>query len=115
MLIVENVELEYETLRDNNYRAEHSELAGQHLKDSLVASRNSPFAIAARFMIENIFSHQYSNFPGFELSMERLIGQINSSGVGTVRRLELELMQAGRVREEPLLFPKIRRDRQQHG
>lgn len=86
-------------LSDSNYRGQPSELAVQHLKDSLGASHDSPFAIAARFMIDNIFSHQYSHFPGFELGMGKLIGQINSGGVGTVRRLELELMQAGRVRQ----------------
>ncbi|KAL7949983.1 hypothetical protein V8C42DRAFT_361057 [Trichoderma barbatum] len=90
-------ELEYMAINDSNYRGQPSELAVQHLKDSLGASHDSPFAIAARFMIDNIFSHQYSHFPGFELGMEKLIGQINSGGVATVRRLELELMQAGRT------------------
>ncbi|KAL7919681.1 hypothetical protein ACQKWADRAFT_300484 [Trichoderma austrokoningii] len=90
-------ELEYETLREHSFRRQPSELADQHYKDSLVASADSPFAIAARFMIENIFSHQYSHFPGSELGMGQLIGQVNSGGVGTVRRLELELMQAGKT------------------
>lgn len=85
------------TLRDNNFRGQPSELAVQHLKDSLGARNDSPFAIAARFMIENIFCHEYSHFPGFEHAMKKLIGQINTDGVGTVRRLELELMQAGKV------------------
>ncbi|KAL6898246.1 hypothetical protein GGI43DRAFT_88959 [Trichoderma evansii] len=90
-------ELEYETLREHSYKGQPSELADQHYKDSLVASSDSPFAIAARFMIENIISHQYSHFPGSELGMKQLIGQVNSGGVGTVRRLELELMQAGKT------------------
>ncbi|KAM0449073.1 hypothetical protein ACHAO4_008032 [Trichoderma viride] len=90
-------ELEYETLRERSYRTQPSELADQHYKDSLAASADSPFAIAARFMIENIFSHQYSHILGSELGMDQLIGQVNSGGVGTVRRLELELMQAGKT------------------
>jgi hypothetical protein len=107
-LTLETVELEYETLRERSYRTQPSELADQHYKDSLAASADSPFAIAARFMIENIFSHEYSHFPGSELGMDQLIGQVNSGGVGTVRRLELELMQAGKVRRHraTFLFPK---------
>jgi hypothetical protein len=59
-------------------------------------------------MIDNIFSHQYSHYPGYELSMDQLMSQVNSGGVGTVRRLELELMQAGKVRRKSatFLFPK---------
>ncbi|KAL7933658.1 hypothetical protein V8C35DRAFT_327611 [Trichoderma chlorosporum] len=90
-------ELEYMAISDSSYTGRPSELAMQHQKDGLGASHNSPFAITARFMINNIFSHQYSQFPGFELGMERLINQINSGVVGTVRRLELELMQVGRT------------------
>lgn len=36
--------------------------------------------------------------------MDQLIGQVNSGGVGTVRRLELELMQAGKVRRDRATF-----------
>lgn len=91
---------------DSTYRGQPFEIAEQHMKDGVGATHGSPFAIAARFMIENIFAHQYSHFPGFELGMERLIGQINSGAVATVRRLELELMQAGKVRGSPRLFVK---------
>lgn len=101
---MELVELEFETLREHSYRGQPSELADQHYKDSLVAGSDSPFAIAARFMIETIFSHQYSHFPGSELGMKELIDQVNSGGVGTVRRLELELMQAGKVRERATFY-----------
>ncbi|PNP52897.1 hypothetical protein THARTR1_06738 [Trichoderma harzianum] len=97
-------ELEYMAINDSSYTGQASELAMQHHKDGLGASHNSPFAIAARFMIDNIFSHEYSHYPGFELRMERLIGQINSGEVGTVRRLELELMQAGRTYLPPDAF-----------
>ncbi|KAL6881390.1 hypothetical protein J3F83DRAFT_53600 [Trichoderma novae-zelandiae] len=90
-------ELEYMALSDSNYRGQPFEIALQHVKDSLGASHDSPFAIAARFMIENIFAHQYSHFPGFELGMRKLLDQINSGAVATVRRLELELMQAGKT------------------
>ncbi|GFP53510.1 hypothetical protein TASIC1_0002069400 [Trichoderma asperellum] len=90
-------ELEYETLHEHSYRGQPSALADQHYKDSLAAGANSPFAITTRFIIENIFSHQFSHFPGSELGMKQLIGQVNSGGVGTVRRLELELMQAGKT------------------
>lgn len=55
-------------------------------------------------MIENIFCHEYSQFPGSELGMDQLMGQVNSGGVGTVRRLELELMQAGKVRRKKSHF-----------
>ncbi|KAL7893601.1 hypothetical protein HDV63DRAFT_184057 [Trichoderma sp. SZMC 28014] len=89
-------ELEYETLRERSYRQQPSALADQHFRDSLAAGVDSPLAIAARFMIEKIFSHEFSHFPGFELGMDQLMGQVNSGGVGTVRRLELELMQAGK-------------------
>ncbi|EHK20406.1 uncharacterized protein TRIVIDRAFT_68807 [Trichoderma virens Gv29-8] len=97
-------ELEYMAISESSYTGHASELAMQHHKDGLGASHNSPFAIAARFMIDNIFSHQYSHVPGFELRMEKLIDQINSSEVGTVRRLELELMQAGRTYLPPDAF-----------
>lgn len=97
-------ELEYMAINDSSYMGQASELAMQHHKDGLGASHNSPFAIAARFMIDNIFSHEYSHYPGFERRMQRLIGQINSGEVGTVRRLELELMQAGRTYLPPDAF-----------
>ncbi|KAL7915780.1 hypothetical protein GGI35DRAFT_6423 [Trichoderma velutinum] len=97
-------ELEYMAINDSSYTEQASELAMQHHKDGLAASHNSPFAIAARFMIASIFSHEYSHYPGFGLAMERLIGQINSGEVGTVRRLELELMQAGRTILPPDAF-----------
>lgn len=103
-LTIESVELEYETLHEHSYRGQPSALADQHYKDSLAAGANSPFAITTRFIIENIFSHQYSHFPGSELGMKQLIGQVNSGGVGTVRRLELELMQAGKVRKRESHF-----------
>ncbi|TFB03224.1 hypothetical protein CCMA1212_004273 [Trichoderma ghanense] len=90
-------ELEYMARSDSTYRGQPFEIAEQHMKDGVGATHDSPFAIAARFMVENIFAHQYSHFPGFELGMERLIGQINSGAVATVRRLELELMQAGKT------------------
>ncbi|PTB70905.1 hypothetical protein BBK36DRAFT_1134103 [Trichoderma citrinoviride] len=90
-------ELEYMALSDSNYSGQPFEIALQHIKDSVGATHDSPFAIAARFMIVNIFAHQYSHFPGFELGMEKLIGQIDSGEVATVRRLELELMQAGKT------------------
>lgn len=99
-------------INDSSYTGQASELAMQHHKDGLGASHNSPFAIAARFMIDNIFSHEYSHYPGFERRMQRLIGQINSGEVGTVRRLELELMQAGRVRyRATFIFQKYRMQR----
>ncbi|KAL6807974.1 hypothetical protein GGI42DRAFT_260975 [Trichoderma sp. SZMC 28013] len=97
-------ELEYMAINDSSYTGQASELAMQHHKDGLGASHNSPFAIAARFMIDNIFSHEYSHYQGFESRMERLIGQTNSGEVGTVRRLELELMQAGRAYLPPDAF-----------
>ncbi|KAL7820991.1 hypothetical protein V8C26DRAFT_392168 [Trichoderma gracile] len=90
-------ELEYMALSDSDYRGQSSEIAAQHKKDSVGATHGSPFAIAARFMVENIFAPQYSHFPGFELGMEKVVGQINSGAVATVRRLELELMQAGKT------------------
>ncbi|KAL6884251.1 hypothetical protein HDV57DRAFT_516674 [Trichoderma longibrachiatum] len=85
-------ELEYMAHSDSNHRGDV-----QHKRDNVGASHGSPFAIAARFMIENIFTHQYSHFPGFELGVEKIIGLVNSGAVGTVRRLELELMQIGKT------------------
>jgi hypothetical protein len=93
-------ELEYMALIDSNYMGQPFDSSLQHSKDSVGATHDSPFAIAARFMIESIFAHQYSHFPGFELGMEKIIGQLNSGTVTSVRRLELELMQAGKVRRE---------------
>ncbi|EGR51786.1 uncharacterized protein TRIREDRAFT_120224 [Trichoderma reesei QM6a] len=90
-------ELEYMALIDSNYMGQPFDSSLQHSKDSVGATHDSPFAIAARFMIESIFAHQYSHFPGFELGMEKIIGQLNSGTVTSVRRLELELMQAGKT------------------
>lgn len=87
------------TICDNNFKEQTSELAVQHLKDDRQARNDSPFAITTRSMIENmqLISHGYSSSQRFELIMERVINQVNSGEVGNVRRLELELMQAGKV------------------
>lgn len=69
-------------------------------------SPNSPFIIAAISMIENIFSRQYSYFPEFELGIKQLINLVNAGGVGTVRRLELDLMHVGKVRERAIFLKK---------
>ncbi|KAL6890819.1 hypothetical protein GGI43DRAFT_425308 [Trichoderma evansii] len=65
-------ELEHKTLHEHSYKGQPSELADQHYKDSLVASSNSPFTITAKYMIENIFSHQYSYSPQFELALPEM-------------------------------------------
>lgn len=69
----------------------------QHLKDvNLEAHKNSPFAVAVNYMLR-ILSQQYSDVPGFVGSMNHLAERVNSSYVSTARRIELEVMHAGRV------------------
>lgn len=69
----------------------------QHLKDvNLEAHQDSPFALAVNFMLK-ILAQQYADVPGFEGSMKHLASRVNASYVSTPRRLELEVMHAGRV------------------
>ncbi|KAK5998327.1 hypothetical protein PT974_00706 [Cladobotryum mycophilum] len=91
-------ELDYLTLHDVSQPAiQASELAVHHIKDGFGANKDIPFGIAAKYMIESGFSRQYSDVPGFVSSMRTLINQLNTGQISTVRRLELEMMQAGKM------------------
>lgn len=91
-------ELEYQALQETKRpEIQASDLSVQHLKDvNLEAHKDSPFALAVNFLLK-ILAQQYGENPGFTGSMQHLSSQVNSSHVSTARRVELELMHAGRV------------------
>lgn len=93
-----DAELDYSVLHDvNRPEIQASELSIQHIRDGLGVANELPFTIAAKFMIRDIFSWQFTDSPGFVSSLKYLLEKVNSGQVSTVRRLELELMQAGKV------------------
>ncbi|KAM5348358.1 hypothetical protein ACJ41O_008182 [Fusarium nematophilum] len=74
-----------------------SDLYMQHLHDPpLVMHGDSPYAIATNFMLKHNFQ-PYSNDPAFAASLNDLVQRVNSNFVSTLRRLELELMHAGKM------------------
>ncbi|POR31182.1 Uncharacterized protein TPAR_08605 [Tolypocladium paradoxum] len=92
-------ELEDSALRDTQrLETQTSDLCIEHLKDvNLEAYEGSPFSIAANDTIDSLLL-QYGSVPGFESAMRYILGRVKSNYVATPRRLELELMQAGKMR-----------------
>ncbi|PNY28742.1 Uncharacterized protein TCAP_01345 [Tolypocladium capitatum] len=98
-LRVRVAELEDSALRDTQRpEIQASDLCMEHLQDvNLEAHEGSPFSVAASNTIDSL-SLRYGSAPGFEPAMSYIRGRVKSSYVATPRRLELELMQAGKMR-----------------
>ncbi|KAK2592428.1 hypothetical protein QQS21_009880 [Conoideocrella luteorostrata] len=91
-------ELEFAALQDTTRpEIQASSLCIQHLKDvNLAMSPNSPFTFAAKYLIL-LLERKYQAAPGYLRSLSDLTTKIDSNHVSTVRRLELELMQRGKM------------------
>ncbi|KND87892.1 hypothetical protein TOPH_07447 [Tolypocladium ophioglossoides CBS 100239] len=92
-------ELEDSALHDSQRpEIQASDLCMEHLRDvNLEAYEGSPFSIAASNTIDSLLL-QYGSIPGFQSAMSFVLGRVKSNYVATPRRLELELMQAGKMR-----------------
>lgn len=92
------VELENASVRNQTIpEIQTSNLCAQHMKDAnLVNLQNASFTNAANYLIVSL-SKQYHNAAGFVSNMRDLLGKIRANLVSTVRRLELELLQSGKV------------------
>lgn len=91
-------ELEYSVLQVADQRdIQTSGLSMQHIQDiNLDARPDSPFALAVNFMLK-LLAEQYPNAPEFCTILDDLLQRVNNNFISTARRLELELMHAGRV------------------
>jgi hypothetical protein len=92
------VELEYAALRNTTEpEIQACDLCMQHLKDSNLATMpNSGFVHATNWLITHL-AEQYRNTSGYTSSLKDLHGDILANRIYTVRRLELELLQSGKV------------------
>jgi hypothetical protein len=91
-------QLEYATIQVmDEPETQASELYMQHVHDPSMAMHvGSPYAIATNFMLKHSFQ-PYTDIPAFAASLDNLVQRVNSNFVSTLRRLELELMHAGKV------------------
>ncbi|KAG8418604.1 hypothetical protein J3459_012208 [Metarhizium acridum] len=98
-------EVEYAVLRNTTKpEIQTSNLCTKHLKDTNLATmQDSPFVDAAKSLIFAL-SQQYHDAGGFVSSMKELLDRIESNHVCTVRRLELELLQSGKMQLPPDLY-----------
>ncbi|KAK8931845.1 hypothetical protein H634G_04354 [Metarhizium anisopliae BRIP 53293] len=98
-------ELEYAALRNTTKpEIQTSNLCTKHLKDTNLATiQDSPFVDAAKSLVLAL-SQQYHNAGGFVSGMKELLDRIESNHVSTVRRLELELLQSGKMQLPPDLY-----------
>jgi len=75
-----------------------SELCLEHMNDiNLDANESSPFSIGAKEAISTL-AQQYNGVPAFRSAMQDVLDRVKSNHIATPRRLELELLQAGKVR-----------------
>ncbi|KAF5003335.1 hypothetical protein FDECE_10111 [Fusarium decemcellulare] len=91
-------QLEYATVQViDQPEIQSSDLYMQHLHDPTMAMHgDSPYAIATNFMLKHNFQ-LYTNVPAFAASLNDIVQRVNSNSVSTLRRLELELMHAGKM------------------
>ncbi|KAI9167104.1 hypothetical protein HJFPF1_03228 [Paramyrothecium foliicola] len=97
-------ELEYATLQESSRpEIQASDLSIQHIKDvNLQAQPESPFSHAVRYLLR-MLSQQFSSVPGYAARLHELLTRADTSYI-TIRRLELELMHAGRIFLSPTVF-----------
>jgi hypothetical protein len=90
-------ELEYSALQEvSRPDIQASELSIQHMKDvNHQAGPDSPLIHAISYMLR-VLCQQYAGAPGYVSVVKELLDRAES-GYITLRRLELELMHAGRV------------------
>lgn len=95
-------ELEASALRDTTHlEIQASDIYMEHLNDiNLEAHEGSPFSIAAKDAITCLAQH-YRDTPGLRNSMQDIVDRVKASHFATPRRLELELMQAGKMQLPP--------------
>ncbi|KAF7543734.1 hypothetical protein G7Z17_g10494 [Cylindrodendrum hubeiense] len=75
-----------------------SQLCMQHLGDTTLDMTNqSPLAIAVNFMLKYGFQEYTVDSPSLLVSLDDLLQRVASNYVSTSRRLELELMHAGKM------------------
>ncbi|UNI21932.1 hypothetical protein JDV02_007875 [Purpureocillium takamizusanense] len=81
-----------------------SEVWREHINDiNLDAHEGSPFAIAAEDAM-TCLAQQHNGVPAFGSAMRDILDRVKSNHIATPRRLELELLQAGKMRL-PLSVP----------
>jgi hypothetical protein len=104
-----STELEYAALQEvSRPEIQASDLSVQHMKDTNhQTTPNSPLAVAITFMLR-VLAQQYSGAPGYVAAVKELLTRVESSCI-TLRRLELELMHAGRVSKLLDLTEEFRR------
>lgn len=97
-------ELEYSALQEvRRPHIQASDLSIQHMKDvNHQEAPNSPFAVTIMYILRNL-CQQYSGAPGYVTALKELLDRVGSSYI-TLRRLELELMHAGRTYLSPGIF-----------
>ena len=91
-------ELEYAAVRAvDQPEIQTSQLYMQHIQDtSLDAHSDSAFALTVAFMLK-LLSQEFPDPPSFTASLKQIEHRVNSNFISTTRRLELELMHAGKV------------------
>ncbi|OAA47841.1 hypothetical protein NOR_02331 [Metarhizium rileyi] len=96
---------EYAALRNTTEPGiQTSNLCTQHLKDDdLAEMQHSPFSDAANCLILSL-AQLYHRAGGFVSGMDELLGRVDSNHICTVRRLELELLQYGKMQLPPDLY-----------
>jgi hypothetical protein len=83
---------------EGNQEVYGSVVTDLHSKDAHVhAQPNTPYYIAVTHMI-NALCRRFSQYPAFLPCMHNLMLRFSSNSITTPRRLELELMHAGKVR-----------------
>lgn len=96
--LTDRLELEFAALRDSKRpEIQASDLCIQHLKDpNLGMTNKTAYHIAVNDLILAL-SQRYHKESRYIASMRELLRRVASNNVSTVRRLELELMQCGKV------------------
>ena len=67
-----------------------------HQLSGIESSPNSPFAITVGYVM-NVLAQQYSDFPGLNPQLKEVNHRVMKRSIGSVRRVELEILQAGKV------------------
>lgn len=101
------LELEYCTIHEPVKADIHaSDLYIRHLKDNKITLvPNQPLSIALKFMIKELIAN-FPDTPAFGDRLCTILGQVNAGYSWTIRQLELDLIQAGKVRIFPLFISR---------
>lgn len=74
-----------------------------HQLSGIESSPNSPFAITVGYVM-NVLAQQYSDFPGLNPQLKEVNHRVMKRSIGSVRRVELEILQAGKNYMPPAAF-----------